>query len=210
MGIYTIGELAACDERLLQAKLGKMGPQILAYARGEENSPVTEYGTESEAKSVGNGVTYPRDLLGREEVTPAVLALCDQVAARVRKAGSEATTVTVAIKDPAFRTISRQKTLSYQTDLAREIFRTAMELIDKNWDYRHPIRAITITASGFDHGVMGEQLSLFGGEERQIDQKKLRRLEGTMDSIRQKYGGEAVSFARTIHRQEEEAEDEST
>lgn len=207
MGIYTIGELAGCDVRILQAKLGKLGLQLSAYARGEENSPVAEYGTESEAKSVGNGVTYPKDLVGREQIIPAVLALCDQVAARVRKIGAEAATITVALKDPAFHTISRQKTMTHQTDLAREFFLTAMDLIDQNWDYRHPIRAITVTASGFDHGIMGEQLSLFASEERQIDQKKLRRLEGTVDSIRQKYGGDAVSFARTMHRDEEKKEE---
>ncbi|MBQ4050496.1 MAG: DNA polymerase IV [Oscillospiraceae bacterium] len=202
MGIHTIGELANFNDDIVQRKLGKMGAQILSYARGEENSPVAEYGTETEAKSVGNGVTYPKDLRGRDQVLPAVLALCDQVAARVRKTGMEAATVTVALKDPYFHTISRQKTMSHQTDLAREFFLTAMELIDKNWDYRQPIRAITVTASGFDHGIMGEQLSLFTSDEPQIDQKKVRRLEGTMDSIRQRYGTESVGFARTIHKEE--------
>jgi len=203
MGIHTIGELANFNDDIVQRKLGKMGAQILSYARGEENSPVAEYGTETEAKSVGNGVTYPKDLRGRDQVLPAVLALCDQVAARVRKTGMEAATVTVALKDPYFHTISRQKTMSHQTDLAREFFLTAMELIDKNWDYRQPIRAITVTASGFDHGIMGEQLSLFTSDEPQIDQKKVRRLEGTMDSIRQRYGTESVGFARTIHKDEQ-------
>ena len=206
MGIYTIGELAEWDIGILQTKLGKLGPQLSAYARGEENSPVAEFGTETAAKSVGHGVTYPKDLRGREQILPAVLELCDQVAARVRRNGDEATTITVAIKDPYLHTISRQKTMSRSSDLAREFFRTAMELFDKHWDYRLPIRAITVTASGFGFGTMGEQLSLFGGEEHQIDQQKVRRLEGTMDSIRKKYGGEAVSFARTIKKEEKKEE----
>ncbi|MBR6789587.1 MAG: DNA polymerase IV [Oscillospiraceae bacterium] len=202
MGVSTIGELAGWDTDILQAKLGKLGPQLQIYARGEDQGKVAEFGTVTEAKSVGNGVTYPKDLRGRDEVLPAVLALCDQVAARVRKNGALAATVTVAIKDPYFHTISRQKTMDHTSDLAREFFRTAMELIDRNWDYRQPIRAITVTASGFGHGVIGEQLSLFGGEEKQIDQEKVRRLEGAMDLIRARYGGDAVEFARSVKKED--------
>jgi len=211
MGIYTIGDLARCDQRILQAKLGKMGLQLSLYARGEDDSPVAEAGAHTEAKSVGNGSTFPRDLLGREEIAPQVLALCDQVAARLRKHGYQAATVTVAIKDPMFHLISRQRTLSRQTDLAREIYQTAMEIMDQSWDYRQPVRAVTITASGFDHGDMGEQLSLFGPVEEGLDQQKLRRLETAMDGVRQKYGRDALAFARTVKREpsvpkEDEAE----
>ena len=198
MGIHTIGELARFDPRILQGKLGKMGEQLSRYARGEDQSPVAEFGAQSDAKSVGNGMTFPKDLLGREEIAPQVLALCDQVAVRLRKHGYEAATVTVALKDPSFHQISRQRTLTLQTDLARELYLTAMDILDQSWDYRLPVRAITITASGFDHGDVAEQLSLFSGAQKHLDQQKLRRLEGAMDGIRQKYGGDAVSFARLM------------
>ena len=50
---------------------------------------------------------------------------------------------------------------------------------------------------------MADIASVRGNEKNQeiqkhLDQQKLRRLVGAMDGIRQKYGGDAVSFARLM------------
>lgn len=49
------------------------------------------------------------------------------------------------IKDPDFRQISRQITLSHPTQLFKEIFDAAAALVDKYWDFTKGIRMLTVT-----------------------------------------------------------------
>ena len=66
-------------------------------------------------KSIGNGETFPRDIRGREEIEVALMALTDSVAQRLRAHGMVARTVTVQIKNPSLKVISRQAALAHPT-----------------------------------------------------------------------------------------------
>ena len=68
------------------------------YARGEDEEPVRPAGAEREVKSVGNGITFRRNLEGEEDVRAGLLMLCDTVAARLRRYGLRCQTVQVQIK----------------------------------------------------------------------------------------------------------------
>ena len=65
-GVRTIGDLARTDQAALTALLGKAGGQLWEYANGLERSPVAPAGTYTPPKSIGNGETFPRDLVGAE------------------------------------------------------------------------------------------------------------------------------------------------
>ena len=67
-GVHTIGQLAAFDRQALTTLLGKQGGQLWNYANGLENSPVSPAGQYTPPKSVGNGETFPRNLITQEEV----------------------------------------------------------------------------------------------------------------------------------------------
>ena len=99
------------------------------YANGYDRSPVARYGKGDEMKSVGNGMTFRRNLLSEEDIFTAVTSLADTVAGRLRKAHKKASGIKVDIRDPAFTTISRQKQLFTPTNLASELVCGAMELI---------------------------------------------------------------------------------
>lgn len=58
MGVYTIGQLARFDRKLLGKKLGKHGDALWQCANGEDRSPVALENAEEEVKSVGNSVTW--------------------------------------------------------------------------------------------------------------------------------------------------------
>ena len=62
-------------------------------------------------KSVGNGGTFPRNLITQEEVRRGVALLADQVAVRLRRHRMKATTLQVTIRDPNFKDICRQRPL---------------------------------------------------------------------------------------------------
>lgn len=199
LGIYTIGDLARTAPKILSQRLGKLGGTLSAYARGEENSPVASiYDDPEEPKSVGNGMTFRRDLVCEDDLRIGVLYLADSVAARLRRHELHCRTIAVTIKDPKFKVLSRQKILPRSTDLAKTIAEAALELIHSSWDPEKPIRSITITASRF-HESGGEQLSLFAPQESSGDPEKRERLEQAVDRVRDRYGRQAVSFGRILH-----------
>ncbi len=198
LGIYTIGDLARAEPSLLLARLGKIGGVLSTYARGEDQSPVTSiYDEPEEPKSVGNGMTFRRDLSGEDDLRIGVLYLADSVAARLRRHGLRCRTVAVTVKDPKFHTVSKQKILPRSTDLAKTIAEASLELIRSCWNPSSPIRSITITASRF-HESGGDQLSLFQSAEEIKDPGKRERLEQTVDQVRSRYGRSAVSFGRIL------------
>ena len=194
-GIRTIGDLARTDRETLTGILGKQGATLHDYAAGTEHSPVIPARDMPGPKSVGSGLTFPRNLTGWEQLGAAAASLADDVAARLRRHSLMCTTVQVTIRDPDFRDICRQKRLEAPTCISRDIARAAMDLIRASWRPQAPVRALTVTAQALvEEAQAGEQLSLFAaGADRR--REKRERLERTMDGIRGRYGKGAISPA---------------
>ncbi len=195
-GVKTIGDLARFDRETLVKLLGKQGGVLHDYATGAENSPVIPAGQMPGPKSVGNGLTFPKNLQGLEELKAGVSLLSDEVAARLRQLNMKCATVSVAVRDPNFHDISRQKGLDTPTFLAREITQAVMELLKASWNPRAPVRALTVTAQNLlpaDQAV--EQLDLLS-PDAVPRRDKVEKLERAMDGIRGKYGKGAISPAR--------------
>lgn len=196
-GIQTIGDLARTDRSLLQALLGKQGSLLHEYANGFDDSPVCRYMEREKIKSVGNGTTFRRNLQGLDDIKVAVTALSDTVASRLRKCQMKCSGVKVDIKDPDFKVISRQKQLDIPTNLFEEIFRQAIEIIRASWPIENPIRMLTITAINLCDEKEAQQLSIFdiGSNSREKGEK----MERTIDSIRTKFGDNAITFGRILN-----------
>ncbi|MCI7327190.1 DNA polymerase IV [Hornefia butyriciproducens] len=194
--IHTIGDLALADTRMLERLLGKQGPLLRSYARGEDDSPVRRYDQRNKIKSVGNGITFRRNLTGEDDILTALTRLSDTVAGRLRKYQLKAGGVKVDIKDTQLKTISRQTQLTRPTNLADELRRTAMELIRSFWPSQKPIRLITLTAISLCDEAGEEQLSLF--REENAAREKTESVERTMDAIRSRFGDSAIGFGQII------------
>ncbi len=194
-GVSTIGDLAVFDRGALIELLGKQGGQLWEYANGLEHSAVAPAGTYTPPKSVGNGETFPRNLIRRDEVGRGVAMLADQVAVRLRRHGMKASTLQVTIRDPKFHDICRQRPLPAPTNTARELSQAAMDIIARSWKSNAPIRAITLTAHNLiPEGEAAVQLDLFQSSAPQR-RERVETLERTMDAIRSKYGRKAVTVA---------------
>ena len=201
-GVRTIGDLARFDRDSLGEILGKGGYTLHDYAAGLEHGPVIPARDLPGPKSVGNGLTFPQNLVGWEQLHTALSELADEVAVRLRKHGLKCTTVQITVRDPAFRDICRQKRLSAPTYVSRDLTRGAMELLRACWSERQPVRALTITAQNLvEEGEAGEQVDLFAAQAIP-SRDKLERLEKAMDSIRDKYGRKAISIASAVRREE--------
>ena len=194
-GINTIGQLALSDRKMIISILGKQGGLIHDYANGLDDTPVSRYDAREPAKSIGNGITFRRNLSGTDDIKTAVISLSDTVATRLRKHKMKAFGIIVDIKSPSFKTISRQQQLDNPTNLAETIAETSMEIIEKSWQLSSPIRMITITAINLCDENQALQLSLFSNEQ---DSEKNEKIERAMDDIREKFGSNSISFGRVL------------
>ena len=194
LGIRTIGELAASRRELLTERLGKLGAQLHDYANGLDRSPVRPWTQPEPVKSVGNGTTFSKNLTTREEVRRGLALLCDSVAMRLRRSGLYCGGIQITIKDPQFKTISRQKQLQHSTHLMKELLAAALELFDGAWKLPAPIRLLSVTAIHLtaeeETYLQGDLLD--GGEEEKWQRQE--KLEQAVDAIRGKFGSGAISF----------------
>ena len=201
-GIRTVGDLARFDREALGNILGKGGYTLHDYAAGEEHAPVVPARDLPGPKSVGSGLTYPRNLRGWAELRSALTELADEVAARLRRHALKCTAVQVTIRAPDFKDICRQKKLAAPTYVSRDLAEAAMELVKASWREKAPVRALTVTAQNLvEEGDAGEQLDLFAANAAPR-RDKLEKLEKAMDGIRGRFGREAISPASHIHRED--------
>ncbi|MBR3768656.1 MAG: DNA polymerase IV [Clostridia bacterium] len=193
LGINTIGDLARYDREKIGEFFGKLGYSLWDNANGNDNSPVASFYDKQEVKSIGNSMTFKRDLVGFEEIKSGISFLSDSVACRLRKEKKKCTVVQVGIKDTDFRTMQRQLTLKRATNLQKEISEVSMSLIKGNWSMTQPVRLLSVTASGLiDENEEFLQLDLFSACEK--DNEKQEKIESTLDDIRKKFGSSSIKF----------------
>ena len=203
-GIETIGQLAACPEEMAEQLLGKMGGQLWRYANGLDNSPVRPGYQREPVKSVGNGTTFPADLVRWEQIRQGLAPLCDSVATRLRRQRLYAGGVSVTLKGADFKTVSRQTRLDEPTHLMRDIWETAQELARQIWKAPTPIRAMTVTALYVtEDGQAYRQMDLLGQASAKRSERQ-EKLESAVDAIREKYGSGAIRFGQTQRHTEHE------
>ena len=191
-GVRTIGQLAAFDRTALSDLLGKQGEQLWQYANGLEHSPVALAGTYVPPKSVGNGETFSHDLQGTDQLREGLRPLAEQVAERLRRHHMKCTALQVAIRDPHFRDICRQRPLPAPTCTALDLLRAALEILSDCWPEDAPVRALTLTAlSLVPEDQAAEQIDLFDtAAPRRRDKRET--LERTVDQLRAKYGRDKI------------------
>ena len=191
--IHTLGELATASRSFLASRFGKQGEALYTYVHGEDDSPVLSRAELAEPKSVGNGMTFRRDLVSAEEIRVGLAALSEEIAVRLRDLGKKATTLSVTVKDTMLGTVSRQRALAKPSALARELSDSAFAILSETWRIGRPIRALTVTAMNLigEHEG-GEQLSMFGAEAEER-REKTGRLEDAVDGIRRRFGRTSIS-----------------
>jgi DNA polymerase-4 len=133
--------------------------------------------------------TFDVDTSDVDQIERTLLALAEGVAVRLRAGGVRAATIQVKVRDSAFRTITRQRTLAEPTDLAEPIWHVALELA------RPEIRGRRIRLIGVGAHGLGEptQLGLFAP-----DDDRRRRAVEAMDAVRRRFGEKAVTRARLL------------
>jgi DNA polymerase IV len=186
LGVATIGDLANLPEDVLVRRYGQHGRDLALRSRGIGETVV---GGHDAAKSVSQEHTYDVDTSDWQVLEQSLLALSEGVAARLRSTNVVCSTISVKIRNSAFETITRQRTLADPTDQGDVIWNTAVELTRREVRGQR-IRLLGVAASG-----LGEQrqLSLF---DQGVDRR--RRATEAADEVRRKFGAKAIRKARLL------------
>lgn len=103
LNIFTIGDLANYDLKILKDVFKSHGETIWLFANGIENSKVKVLGKTS-AKAMGNSRTIEFNVEDRSTAHKIILSLCETVAMRLRKSGNFASLVSISFRDYNFKT----------------------------------------------------------------------------------------------------------
>ena len=189
LSILTIGQLARADPALLRQLLGINGVKLWHYANGTDGTQVQPAGWEVPVQSVGHGVTCVQDLQREDEVWLVLYALSQDVGHRLRAHGFLGRGVQVAVRRSDLSFVQWQQPLGYPTRSPLELSLAGFELFRRRYDWRQPVRALTIRAVNLLSDEAPLQLDLFSDAARH---EKRRRLDDAVDEVRRRFGPGAV------------------
>jgi DNA polymerase-4 len=199
-GIYTIGELAATPGGHLQSLLGRViGAKLFSLATNDDERRVS---SGARAHSVG-----AQSALGRREPTPdlvrAVLGhLADRVARRLRASRRAGRTVTVRVRFPSMRSVTRSVTLPGAVSATLTLTEVAEELVGAALGDHPNVEEVTLLAISVSNLVHQPALQL----EFDVDADHSARRPGSaagaarwsvdvaMDRVRTRFGRAAVGY----------------
>ncbi len=195
LNIFSIGDLAKADEKMLTDHFGVLGKKYKQIANGTDNEPVQTEENLGKTKSVGNGTTTIRDLTNRDEIETTVLTLAEKVAYRMRQHNLVGRTATLSLRDETLKFTSHSLTFSPSTSNANFITTKCMEIFDKFWNNtKLSIRSVRIAISNLNQAGDNIQIDMFN--TKKLD--KVKKLDESLDKIREKYGYYAVRPAKTL------------
>ena len=193
--IRDIAKLESFHE--LEPYCGQQSERIYLLSKGIDHRPIE---WNRELQSVGNELTYERDLIDSEEIDREWRYFAHHVAKRLRQKGLKGNTIAIKVRFPDFTTKTRQKRLSYQTDREDVLYDVATVLYNK-LNVQGPFRLLGITVSGFHKSV--EQESLFHSAEEEPDV-----LASTLDALEERFG-EAIVTTGALWKRKQQMTDET-
>lgn len=192
LGIITIGDLARTPKEVLIQNFGDKGGRYMYDASNGVGSDVLELEGQTPVKSVGNELTYSKDIFLEEDIQRELLILSDMVGHRLRCKMLMGRTLQVKIKYYDFEVITRSETFSRPTDSTDYIYEKALELVMHNKGEK-PIRLLGISISNFD-GSGQQQLSFFDEPVKVND----NNVDKMVDKVREKFGYNAIARASLL------------
>jgi DNA polymerase-4 len=188
-GIRTIGQLQSMDETDLMRRYGTMGQRLSRLSRGIDDRDVH---LNDPAKSVSAETTFFDDISRYDELVPVLRNLSEKVAWRLKKGDIAGHTVVLKMKTADFKSRTRNRKLEDPTQLADRIFRTGIELLQKETDGTK-FRLIGIGVTDLCDPTRADPPDL-------IDVQSSRRAaaEAAMDKLRDKFGKGTVETGYTF------------
>lgn len=194
MGVEKIKTVQEMPMELMEQVLGENGRIIWRKANGIDTSPIEPY---NERKSISTETTFDKDTIDVQYLQRVLVSMTEKLAFQLRSENKLTACVTVKIRYSDFNTYTLQARIPY-TSLDHLLIEKVKALFDKLFQKRMLIRLIGIRFSHLVQG--GHQFQLFD------DLAERAQLYQTMDSLRKRFGKDAVSLAHAfdIHKRNPE------
>ena len=191
LGLRTIGDIANTPLTTLQRELGVAhGSHLAALARGQDERSVVPHVAE---KSIGAEETFAADIDDPGLIRKELLRLSERTARGLRSSGCVARTVVVKLRLANFTTMTRSRTLTEPTDVARTIHDTACALYEAAGLDRARLRLVGVRATGLVPASSAATQLVLG--ERPAS---WREAEQAVDKITRRFGSDAVRPAALV------------
>lgn len=192
LGLTEVAQVQAMPEPELARLVGDYARELKWRAHGHGT---TALHAGRPARSVSRETTLARDATDPEYLDGLLVRFAGLVGADLRASGLVARTVTLKLRHADFHTVTRRRTLAEPTDLdaellapVRELFRTAFADARRRGQ---GIRLIGLAATNLAESAPAD---LFEPPGR----TRLRELTQAVDRVRERFGFEAVTPARTL------------
>lgn len=194
LGIFTIGDLAHTDKKVITDNLKGHGEVIWEFANGNGDSmdDMASQRHKPSNKGYSNETTLAFDVTDANLAKEILLSLTETVATRIRADKSYISVVSVYYVNNEFKQSSRQITLNSATNVTNEIYHHVCLLFDQLWN-GSPIRLLGVQTSRATN-ESHRQYSLF--ETQNVE--KLSKLDSAIDAIRNKYGEDSIKRASFV------------
>ena len=188
-GIRDVRALAATDVRRLEKILGPAaGRHLHDLAHGIDPRPVSPG---REEKSVGTESTFFDTITDRAHARRVLLDQTHQCAARLRAGELRGRVVVLKARGADFVTVTRSRTLSAPTDLARDLFAVVERLFDALPTPGGGFRLLGVRVEGLARPDDGVQLLL-------DDDPRRGAPERAADAVRRRWGAGALAPASLL------------
>ena len=194
LGILTIGQLRRSDPVLLGPVLGKRVAHFVRLANGEDEREVEARRAD---KSISNELTFDVSVSDRDELLAELQRQAENVSRRLRGKHMLARTVSVKIRDDAFRTVTRSRSMVAPSCSTRTLYRMARALLE-SWLRNHrntPVRLLGMGVSGLED----EPVYDHDGGDR-ADTASEQGLDRVFDDINRRFGAARIVHAQTLKR----------
>lgn len=201
LGIWKIGDITASTPGLLERHVGSGAAQHLRkLATGEDDRPVEGGG---ERKQISRETTFLADTDDRDLVERTLLALTEEVAARLRHKGLSARTVTLKLRLAPFETHTRRHTVDHDLFTTDAIWPVVRQLLDSADPGDRPVRLVGVGASGLRERQTQGQLALFADHDAP---GSAERVADVVDKLSEKFGRGTIRRGRLV-RKDQDGED---
>jgi DNA polymerase IV len=193
LGVETIGDIAGLHLNTLVGAVGPAtGRHLHDLANGRDPREVVP---DTAAKSVSVEETYNDDLRSSGVIETALLSHALSLSGRLRRSGLRARTISLKIRYPDFRTVTRSQTLGSAVDGTRDLYRIAADLLTAVDRGDTPVRLLGLAGSSLEPATDPNQLHL--------DADRWAAVEDAAADVRERFGDAAVRPARLLDGQGE-------
>ena len=194
-GIRTFDDLRRWSVEDLAARFGNQGLRLWQLARGQDARRIS---ADAPVKSISNETTFAEDIADPELLDGHIWRLAEKVADRAKAKDIAGRVVTLKLKSPDFRLLTRRASLREPTQLADTLYRAARGLFDAaGFDAKGAPRAWRLIGVGLS------DLAPAAGADLTADlldpgAAARARAERATDAIRARFGPDAIIKGRAL------------